>query len=398
MKLSPEQQKALEAQKEQCPFCKIIKGEIPSKKVFEDDKVIAILDINPANKGHLLVMPKEHYPIMPLIPPETFEYLSIKVKQLSKAVKESMLVFGTNIFIANGAAAGQQSQHFMLHIIPREENDGISMFDFEKIEIDAAKEAEAYKILSNNLPRMLKEVYKRFPLQRETAGALGNRSRTAGSSGFNAGAKIGYNKEELLKIIDMNPQLKQAIMKNPMQFRQMIPQNPQLKQLFENIDVNEIIETVSGKKMADAIDSEFDAPQADSSFEHDIRHDDKFKQIQDIIDINKQTRTADERSYPEDEENEAANDNDKQNDEDYDIFDVIDGNPKLKLLLIESPDVLKNKIEELSALKETFGDIDIDDLREQVIQRDKRRKNRQENVDEDNEKKEKSDDIEGLLG
>src|SRR3989338_8906925 len=100
MQLSPEQQKAIDTQKAQCPFCKIIKGEIQSKTVYEYDKIIAILDINPAAKGHLLVMPKEHYPIMPLIPPETFEYLFIKTKQISHAVKEGMLIFGDTLFIA----------------------------------------------------------------------------------------------------------------------------------------------------------------------------------------------------------------------------------------------------------------------------------------------------------
>ena len=64
--MSPEQ--IAEMQKQQCIFCKIIKGDIPGKKVFQDDFVEAILDINPAAKGHTLVMPKEHYPILPVIP------------------------------------------------------------------------------------------------------------------------------------------------------------------------------------------------------------------------------------------------------------------------------------------------------------------------------------------
>lgn len=128
MQLSPEQQKAIDAQKAQCPFCKIVKGEIPSKKVYEDDQLLAILDINPAAKGHLLVMPKEHYPIMPLIPQPIFEHLFTRTKQLSAAMKEGMLLFGNTLFIANGYAAGQQSSHFMLHLIPREAPDGLEFF------------------------------------------------------------------------------------------------------------------------------------------------------------------------------------------------------------------------------------------------------------------------------
>ena len=61
--MSPEQ--IMELQKQKCPFCQIVAGKIPSKTIYEDDKVLAILDINPIAKGHVLVMPKEHYPIMP---------------------------------------------------------------------------------------------------------------------------------------------------------------------------------------------------------------------------------------------------------------------------------------------------------------------------------------------
>jgi histidine triad (HIT) family protein len=355
MELSLEQQKALEAQKEQCPFCKIIKGEIPSKKVYEDDKILAILDINPATKGHLLVMPKEHYPIMPLIPPETFEHLAIKTKKLSKAVKEGALVFGTNIFIANGAAAGQQSQHFMLHVIPREEGDGLSMFDFEKVDVDKAKEEEAFKILSHNLPKMLRDVYKKFPLQTAQGPAQQE--------------KVSYSKEELIKIIEANPQLKDAIMKNPAQFKQMIPSNPQLKQLFDNIDVDDIIETITGKKITNGISSEFNAPVAPELPK--IEKDDKFSAIQKAVDINQQ---------PENEETEK---------EETDIVDIIEGNPKLKELLINNPETLKQKIELVPQLKKLFENVDIEKLRLHVLTISE---NKTDDTEEDNEK-----DISNLL-
>ena len=120
MQLSPEQQQALDEQKAQCIFCQIIDGKIPSKEVFSDDKIIGILDINPASKGHILMMPKEHYPIMPLIPPETFKQLFGKTKAVDECVKKAMLCNQTTVLVANGGAAGQQSAHFMLHIIPRE--------------------------------------------------------------------------------------------------------------------------------------------------------------------------------------------------------------------------------------------------------------------------------------
>ncbi|PIY60024.1 hypothetical protein COY95_03990, partial [Candidatus Woesearchaeota archaeon CG_4_10_14_0_8_um_filter_47_5] len=123
--MSPEMTEAIKAQKENCPFCKIVKGEISARKVYEDEVIIAVLDINPATSGHTLVMPKEHYPIMPLIPPEVFRHLFRKVKALSKRMRKSMVALGSTVFIANGGAAGQQSQHFLLHIMPRNPQDGL---------------------------------------------------------------------------------------------------------------------------------------------------------------------------------------------------------------------------------------------------------------------------------
>lgn len=124
--LSPEEiQKRIELMKENCIFCKIIKGEIPCKKIFEDDICLAILDIAPATNGHILLMPKEHYMLMPMVPDEVLGHLTVISKMLGELLKEVLEARDITVFIANGAAAGQQSQHFMMHIIPRYENDGI---------------------------------------------------------------------------------------------------------------------------------------------------------------------------------------------------------------------------------------------------------------------------------
>jgi len=136
--LTPEQQKEMEEklknmspeelmefQKQQCIFCQIISGKIPSKKIYEDDKVLAILDINPAAKGHILLLPKEHYAIMPQIPEKEIGNMFVIAKRMSKLILKVLKVSGTNIFVANGLAAGQKVQHFMIHIIPRKEGDGI---------------------------------------------------------------------------------------------------------------------------------------------------------------------------------------------------------------------------------------------------------------------------------
>ena len=127
--------------KENCIFCKIAKKEVEAKIVFEDDICIAILDINPATNGHLLLMPKEHYMMMPMVPDEVIGHLSVISKYLSDLLKETFSPNDVTVFIANGAAAGQQSQHFMMHVIPRYDDDGLD-FDLsgEKLSEDELKE------------------------------------------------------------------------------------------------------------------------------------------------------------------------------------------------------------------------------------------------------------------
>ena len=122
--MSPEELK--EFQKKQCVFCQIISGKIQAKKIYEDENVLAILDINPGNPGHTLVMTKEHYSIMPQLPDDETAHVFMVVKSLSNTMLRSIDAQGTNIIVANGIAAGQRAQHFMVHLIPRKENDGIN--------------------------------------------------------------------------------------------------------------------------------------------------------------------------------------------------------------------------------------------------------------------------------
>ena len=121
--MSPEELAAF--QRENCIFCKIIHGEMETKKVFEDGICIATLDIAPASKGHLLIIPKEHYSVMPQVPDEVLGHMFVIAKRLSQVLLRALKVSGTNIFVANGQVAGQRSQHFMLHLIPRKEGDKI---------------------------------------------------------------------------------------------------------------------------------------------------------------------------------------------------------------------------------------------------------------------------------
>lgn len=161
--MSPEEIKEL--QKQQCVFCQIIEDKVASKKIYEDDKCLAILDINPANPGHLLLMPKEHHPLMPLIPEDILGHMSMVSKALSQAMLTSIGAEGTDIFIANGSAAGQRAQHFMIHIIPRKPADGVPLDipvnKFKKKEIDDIKDLIIEKV--NALFKLNKEVVKEQP-------------------------------------------------------------------------------------------------------------------------------------------------------------------------------------------------------------------------------------------
>ena len=142
--MSPEELK--EFQKQQCIFCQMIAGKIQVKKVYEDDLCFAILDINPANPGHILLLPKEHYPIMPIIPENEIGHLFIVARELSHALLRALGVEGTNILVANGAAAGQRAQHFMLHIIPRMEGDNVNL-QLPRKEIDENEMQEIRKLV-----------------------------------------------------------------------------------------------------------------------------------------------------------------------------------------------------------------------------------------------------------
>ena len=122
--MSPEELR--EFQKKQCIFCQIVSGKVQSRKVYEDDKVLAILDINPANPGHTLLLTKEHYSIMPQVPDDEVGHVFMAAKSLSNSMLRSIDAKGTNIIVANGIAAGQRAQHFMVHVIPRKENDGVN--------------------------------------------------------------------------------------------------------------------------------------------------------------------------------------------------------------------------------------------------------------------------------
>lgn len=109
---------------ESCLFCKIIAGEIPCTKVYEDDTVLAFLDIHPVNIGHTLVIPKAHHTNLYETPDETLAHMMSVVKKISTAIKSALSAEGINIEMNNDPVAGQLIFHTHFHIIPRFSGDG----------------------------------------------------------------------------------------------------------------------------------------------------------------------------------------------------------------------------------------------------------------------------------
>ena len=110
-----------------CQYCEIIQGKEKTKKIFEDDKVIAILHPKPAAVGHIVLFCKEHQPILENVKDYDIGYLFKIANKLSTAAFESLGAQGTNVIIQNGVAAGQKIAHSSVHVIPRRENDGLHL-------------------------------------------------------------------------------------------------------------------------------------------------------------------------------------------------------------------------------------------------------------------------------
>lgn len=109
-----------------CIFCKIVAGEIPAEKVYEDENTIAFLDITPVNPGHVLVIPKTHHKNMFDTPNEVLYNLIDTTKKIAAALKEDGEE-GVNVISNNEPAAGQVVFHTHFHIVPRNSNDGIKL-------------------------------------------------------------------------------------------------------------------------------------------------------------------------------------------------------------------------------------------------------------------------------
>lgn len=110
--------------KDDCIFCKIANGEIPSRTLYEDEEFRVILDLSPATRGHALIIPKYHASNLYELPEESAGAVMVLAKKLAAAMNERLQCDGLNLVQNNGEAAGQTVPHFHLHMIPRYVDDG----------------------------------------------------------------------------------------------------------------------------------------------------------------------------------------------------------------------------------------------------------------------------------
>lgn len=129
-----------------CVFCEIVKGNIPSYKIYEDEKCIAILDISQATKGHTLVIPKEHYDNILDIDESLLSHLHAVAKKVALHYSNKLETNNFNILNNCGPVAGQTVNHFHIHVIPRYENDDLKI-EFTEHNTDK----DEFQLLLNDL-------------------------------------------------------------------------------------------------------------------------------------------------------------------------------------------------------------------------------------------------------
>ena len=133
-----------------CIFCKIIDGKIPSATILENSEFKVILDRFPGNEGHVLILPKKHYANIFEIEPETAGKLFQLAVLISRAMKASLGFENMNVVQNNGPVAGQTVNHFHLHLIPRYEGDGVDI-KWKQLDLTDEQLETVRKTISNNL-------------------------------------------------------------------------------------------------------------------------------------------------------------------------------------------------------------------------------------------------------
>lgn len=111
----------------ECIFCKIVAGDIPCFKLYEDERTLAFMDINPGNEGHALVITKEHWEDIYAVPADLFAATAKTLQKVAKAVNKTLSPDGINLVQANGKGAAQSIFHFHMHVLPRKLGDELKL-------------------------------------------------------------------------------------------------------------------------------------------------------------------------------------------------------------------------------------------------------------------------------
>lgn len=111
----------------ECIFCKIVAGDLPSEKIYEDDRTVAFMDLNPGTRGHALVIPKKHAPDLLTIEPDELAAVTQSAQQVAHRAKERLDADGINLLNCCGAEAWQTVFHFHMHVVPRYTDDPLQL-------------------------------------------------------------------------------------------------------------------------------------------------------------------------------------------------------------------------------------------------------------------------------
>ncbi len=246
--LSPEE--ILEKQKAQCIFCKIISGEIPSQKVYEDDNYLGIMDIRPASPGHVILLPKEHAPILQLLPQDLLLNMFATATRVAHAVKKATMAEKVTIFSANGYAAGQQAPHAMMHIIPRESGDGLSKLDLDELTVDQADAVALGATFAQAAQQAVTHLGRQDLLQREApvpepvpeepseVPVFREPSEEEPPDETPETQEFDSTMDALQTVLETNQELRKLIIAQPSFVEDYVSKSPKLKKLFEGVDIH----------------------------------------------------------------------------------------------------------------------------------------------------------------
>tara|TARA_Y100000310_G_scaffold342654_1_gene446791 strand:+ start:740 stop:1450 length:711 start_codon:yes stop_codon:yes gene_type:complete len=140
--LNEKQKETLKARS--CVYCGIIEGSVKSFKIYEDDVVVCVMDLRPATKGHVVVVPKKHFFVSGQMDDDVSKHVFNIANKISKVVFEAVGAEGTNILVSNGVLAGQKIEHFTVQVIPRFKDDDV-VFGWKGVQIDEKEMVSIFK-------------------------------------------------------------------------------------------------------------------------------------------------------------------------------------------------------------------------------------------------------------